>query len=160
MFNSPQKNARLAGFIYLLQAILGIFSLFYVSSKLIVSGDVVTTIQNIKASESLYRLGIVSNILVPIIGVFYVLVLYKLLKPVSKNIAVLMVVLAMLGIPLGVFNEINALSVLHLLSGADYLTVFTPMQLQALVNLFLRLHSYGINLAFIFSGLWLFPLGY
>jgi hypothetical protein len=66
----------------------------------------------------------------------------------------------MLGIPIGVFNEINALSVLHLLSGADYLTVFTPMQLQALVNLFLRLHSYGINLAFIFSGLWLFPLGY
>lgn len=160
MFNSPQKNARLAGFLYLIQAILGIFSLLYVSSKLIVSGDVTTTIQNIKASESLFRLGIVSNILVPTIGIFYVLVLYKLLKPVSKNIAVLMVVLALTGIPIGVFNEINNLGVLHLLNGADYLKVFTPAQLQALVNLFLHLHTYGINLVFIFSGLWLFPLGY
>src|SRR5258706_2629727 len=112
------------------------------------------------ASESLFRLGIVSNILVPTVGILYVLVLYKLLKPVSKDIAVLMVVLALLGVPIGVFNEFIQLGVLQLLSGADYLKVFTTAQLQALAYLFVRLHSYGISLAFIFSGLWLFPLGY
>ena len=157
---SPLIIARVAGFLYLIQAILGIFSLLYVSSSLIVSGDVAATTHNIMASESLFRLGIVSNILVPTVGILYVLVLYKLLKPVSKDIAVLMVVLALLGVPIGVFNEFTQLGVLQLLSGADYLTAFTTAQLQSLAYLFLRLHSYGISLAFIFSGLWLFPLGY
>ena len=157
---SPLFYARFAGFLYLIQAILGIFSLLYVSSKLIVSGDVPATIHNIMASESLFRLGIVSNILVPTVGIVYVLFLYKLLKPVSKDIAVLMVVLALLGVPIGVFNEFTQLGVLQLLSGADYLTAFTTEQLQALAYLFVRLHSYGISLTFIFSGLWLLPLGY
>lgn len=157
---SPLIMARVAGFLYLIQAILGIFSLLYVSSRLIVPGDVAATVHNIMASESLFRLGIVSNILVPIVGIFYVLVLYKLLKPVSRDIAVLMVVLALLGVPIGVFNELTQLGVLQLLSGADYLTVFTAAQLQALAYLFVRLHSYGISLTFIFSGLWLFPLAY
>lgn len=157
---SPLVIARLAGFLYLIQAILGVFSLLYVSSSLIVSGDVAATTHNIIASESLFRLGIVSNILVPTVGILYVLVLYKLLKPVSKDIAVLMVVLALLGVPIGVFNEFTQLGVLQLLSGADYLTAFTTAQLQALAYLFVRLHSYGISLAFIFSGLWLLPLGY
>jgi hypothetical protein len=44
--------------------------------------------------------------------------------------------------------------------GADYLTVFTADQLQALVPLFLDLHEHGINIAGIFWGLWLFPMGY
>jgi hypothetical protein len=157
---SPLGIARVAGILYLIQAILGIFSLLYVSSSLIVSGDVPATTHNIMASESLFRLGIVSNILVPTVGILYVLFLYKLLKPVSKDIAVLMVVLALLGVPIGVFNEFTQLGVLQLLSGADYLTVFTTAQLQALAYLFVRLHSYGISIAFIFSGLWLLPLGY
>src|SRR5258706_16270010 len=83
---SPLIIARVAGFLYLIQAILGIFSLLYVSSKLIVPGDVAATTHNIIASESLFRLGIVSNILVPTVGILYVLVLYKLLKPVSKDL--------------------------------------------------------------------------
>ncbi len=157
---SPLIIARVAGGLYLIQAILGIFSLLYVSSSLIVPGDVVATTHNIMESESLFRLGLVSNILVPTVGILYVLFLYKLLKSVSKDIAVLMVVLALLGVPMAVFNEFTQLGVLQLLSGADYLTVFTTAQLQALAYLFLRLHSYGMSLTYIFSGLWLFPLGY
>lgn len=157
---SPLIIARVAGGLYLIQAILGIFSLLYVSSSLIVPGDVAATTRNIMESESLFRLGLVSNILVPTVGILYVLFLYKLLKPVSKDIAVLMVVLALLGVPMAVFNEFTQLGVLQLLSGADYLTVFTTAQLQALAYLFLRLHSYGMSLTYIFSGLWLFPLGY
>jgi hypothetical protein len=90
----------------------------------------------------------------------YVLVLYNLLKPVSKQIAVLMVVFALPGIPITMLNELTQLGVLQLLSGADYLTIFTPGQLQALAYLFLRLHDEGTSIAFIFAGLWLLPLGY
>ena len=157
---SPLTIARVAGFLYLLTVPLGIFNFTYIPTNLIVSGDAAKTAHNMMASESLVRLGIVSALLGAIIPILYLLLLYKLLKPVSKDIAVLMVVVALMGNPIAMLNELTQLGVLQLLSGADYLTVFTTEQLQALAYLFLRLHSYGIDIAFIFSGLWLFPLGY
>jgi hypothetical protein len=157
---SPQVTARLAGFLYLIQAILGIFSLLYVSSSLIVRGDAAATIHNIRASQSLFRLGIVSTFLSQIVGILYVLLLYRLLNRVNKSAAVLMLVFALPGAPLAMLTELTQFGVLQLLSGADYLKVFTAEQLQALAYLFLRLHNDGINITFIFSGLWLLPLGY
>ena len=157
---SPRTRARVTGFLYLVTVPLGIFSLMYVPSSLIVSEDAAATARNIMASESLLRLGIVSTLLGQIVGILYVLILYKLLKPVSKNIAVLMVVFSLLGMPMTMLNELTQLAVLQLLSGAEYLTVFTTEQLQALAYLFVRLHASGISIAALFWGLWLFPLGY
>jgi hypothetical protein len=89
-----------------------------------------------------------------------VLALYKLLKPVNRNLALLMVIFILLGVPIAMLNELNHFVVLLLLSGADYLTVFTADQLQALVPLLLDLHEHGIMIAHIFWGLWLLPMGY
>jgi Domain of unknown function (DUF4386) len=89
-----------------------------------------------------------------------VLLLYKLLKPVNQTMASLMVVFLLLGVPIAMFNELNHIAALLLLGGADYLRVFTADQLQALVPLLLDLHKQGINIAGIFWGLWLFPMGY
>jgi hypothetical protein len=57
-------------------------------------------------------------------------------------------------------SELNRFAALLLLSGADYLAVFTTDQLQALVPLFLDLHQAGNSIAWIFWGLWLLPMGY
>ena len=157
---NPNKTARVAGFLYLILFPLGIFGAFYVPSILIVPGDAVTTANNIMASESLFRLSIVSALIVQIVNMLLVLVLYKLLKPVNKNHALLMVIFFLVGVPIAMLNELNRFAALLLLSGADYLTVFTADQLQALVPLFLDLHEQGINIAGIFWGLWLFPMGY
>ena len=157
---SPLFYARLAGFLYLLVIPLGIFGALYVSSRLIVPGDAATTASNIMASESLFRLGIVSDLFASIVMLLVVLVLYKLLKPVNKNMASLMVIFVLVAVPIAMLNKLNQLAALLLLSSGDYLTVFTTEQLQALALLFLRLHSRGSNIAFIFWGLWLFPLGY
>jgi hypothetical protein len=157
--NSINRTARIAGLLYLMNVPLGIFGTLYVSSRLIVSGDAATTAKNLIASESLFRLGIVSNLLATIVMILVVLVLYRLLKPVNKTIALLMVMFVLIGAPISMLNKLNQFAVLFL-SGADYLTVFTTEQLQALVTLFLRLHNRGSNIAFIFWGLWLFPLGY
>jgi hypothetical protein len=112
------------------------------------------------ASESLYRLGIVSDLLASLDMLFVVLVLYQLLKSVNRNIAVLMVIFVVVGVPIAMLNKVNQFATLLLLSGDDYLTVFTTEQLQALALFFLRLSSRGSNIAFIFWGLWLFPLGH
>ncbi|MBU4099643.1 DUF4386 domain-containing protein [Patescibacteria group bacterium] len=52
------------------------------------------------------------------------------------------------------------LAPLILLSGADFLKVFDPSQLNALVMFFLNLYNYAIIIVGIFYGLWLYPFGY
>jgi hypothetical protein len=124
-----------------------------------VPGDAAATASNITASESLFRLGIASNLLSQMCMIFVSLLLFQLLKPVNKNMALLMVIFNLLGVPLVMLNELNRLAVLLLLGDA-HLTIFTPDQVHALVPLFLNLHTLGLNIADIFWGLWLFPMGY
>jgi hypothetical protein len=158
--NSIKKTARLAGFLYLMVVPLGIFGIMYVPSRLIVAGDAAATANNLMASESLFRLAIVSNLLASIVMLLVVLVLYKLLKPVNKNMAWLMVIFVLVAVPIAMLSELTQFAALQLLSGADYLALFTTEQLQAQALLFLRLHDQGSAIAFVFWGLWLFPLGY
>ncbi len=157
--NSTQKTARIAGLMYLLVIVLGIFAELYVRSSLIVRGDAAATANNIIASESLFRIGFVSDLIMITCFLFLALALYKLLKPVNKNQALLMVLFVLVCIPIMCLNMLNHFVALLLLSGADYLTIFEADQLHALAMLFLDLHGYGYLIAQIFFGLWLLPLG-
>jgi hypothetical protein len=150
--NSIQKTARIAGFLYLLQIPLGVFGLVYVPKALIVSGNATETARNILANEFLFRLSIVSAILAALVTVFTAIFLYKVLKPVNKNVAKLMVIFTVIIAPISMLNELNNVAVLLLLK--------SPSQLQTLVPLFLDLHKYGIQIVGIFFGLWLLPMGY
>jgi len=93
-----------------------------------------------------------------IIGVFLALALYRLLKPVNKDHAALMVVLALLGIPISFLAEVNHLAILRLLSGVDN-GAFTSTQLHAQAMLFLEMLRSGVLVAQVFWGLWLLALG-
>jgi hypothetical protein len=157
---SPLVRARVAGFLYLIVNLPAPFALVYLPSRLIVRGDAAATAGNILASESLFRVGILALLFNSIASIFLVLALYQLLKVVNRNTASLMVIFMLAAVPIAMFNELNNLAVLQLLSSADYLNVFRTDQLQALVYFFLRLHGQGLNIAQIFWGLWLFPMGY
>ncbi len=149
---NPNRTARIAGFLYLLLIPLGVLGIIYVPSTLIVPGDMAVTASNIMANESLFRLSIVSALLTQLVNLAVVLFLYKLFKPVNENIARLMVLFIVLAIPIAMLNELNQAAVLHLLNSAD--------QSLALIALFLDMHDYGIQIASVFWGLWLFPMGY
>ena len=158
--NSNNKTARLAGLLYLIVVLSGIFSLMYVPSKLIVWDDASATVNNIVASESLYRLGAVSGLICYTFFLLLPLVLYKLLKEVDKTQATLMVILAVISVPISFVSILNKFDVLSLLSGADYLKALEVEQLQAQVMLSLESYNNGILIAQIFWALWLFPFGY
>lgn len=154
------KRARVAGFLYLSLLPFDIFGSLYVPSILIVPGDAAATARNIMASESLFRLGIVSALIGQIVVILVALALYQLLKPVNQNMAVLMVIFNLVATPIAMLNELNQLAILLLLHGPDHLRVFTPDQLHTLVSLFLNLHALGLNIVGLFWGLWLLPMGY
>jgi hypothetical protein len=156
---SPMRWARIAGLWYL--ALLPApFGLLYVPSRIIVSGNAAATAANVVANQTLFRLGIVTNLAMAILNIFLALALYQVLKPAGKNIARLMVIFVLVVAPISMLNELNNLAAIAVLNGANYLKVFSGEQLESMAYLFIRLHSQGIVIAQIFWGLWLFPMGY
>ena len=157
---SPLVRARVAGALYLISNIFAPFTLLYLPSRFIVRGDAAATANNVIASESLFRFGIVGNLFTFIANIFLALALYQLLKVVNRNMASLMVISFLVGVPIAMLNELTQLAILQLLGGADYLKAYPTDQLQALAYLLLRLHDQGLLIAHIFFGLWLLPMGY
>lgn len=86
---SQRKAARVAGFGYLIIAILAIFANFFVLENLIVPGDAAATADNISASEGLFRIGIASLLIVVVLDVVVAVALYIVLKPVNTSLALL-----------------------------------------------------------------------
>ena len=156
---SRKKQARIAGLLYLMLVPTGVFSLIYVPSTLIVSGDAAASLQNIEASELLYRSGIYVGLLSNLIYLLVALALYRLLKDVSKQQATLMVAFVVLSVAVSFANSFNQLAVLIVLAKPDFLSAFDAAQLEGVAYLFLRLQSHGTLIIQIFWGLWLIPMG-
>jgi len=150
---------RFAGLLYLLGSIPGFFGLLYVPGKLMVHGDPTATAHNIAASETLFRLGIFADLAGQTIFIFVALALYHLLKGVNQRHALLMLVLLLVSIPISFLNELNSVAVATLAPGTDSLSVFDEPQRIALMRLFLSLRGAGFDVAGVFWGLWLYPLG-
>jgi hypothetical protein len=126
---------------------------------MIVPGDAAATVKNIAASEALFRLSLVSDLIRQVLLMLLPLVLYKLLKPVNKTIASLMVIFSLVSVPISMLNELNHFAALLLSSSADYLRAFDTDQLQALVMFFLDLRKYGTFIPQVLS-FWVVFLGY
>ena len=158
--SSPLVYARITGLLLLIIVFLGPFSLIYVPSTLVVPGDAPATADNIRASESLFRIAIISDSAIFLIEIVVTVLLYVLLRPVSRTLSL---VAAFARLSMAVIQGINVLPsfiVLLLLSGAGYLRAFEPDQLDALVLLFLNAREYGVYIWQAFFGLHLVVLGY
>jgi hypothetical protein len=156
--NSTYNPGRVAGLLYLL-LLAAPLRLVYIPGKLFVPGNATATANNIATHETLFRLGIVADLFTGTMAIFLVLALYRLLKGVNQNQAVLMVILGgPITAALYFFNVVNDAAALMLVRGADFLTVFEKPQRDALAMLFLRLHDREVIAAEIFWGLWLIPL--
>lgn len=149
--NVNKRTARIAGLLYLIVVICGIFSLAYVPSKLIVRNDAVATFNNISSSETLFRLSIVSSVVCYTAFLLLPLVLYYLLKPVNQLYARAMVLLAVVSVPISFMNLQHKYAAL---------SVIKHNQPPSELLFFLEQYNSGILVAQVFWGLWLLPFGY
>jgi Domain of unknown function (DUF4386) len=154
------KTARFAGALYVLLGVSAPLSLIYIPRALIVRGDAAATASRILASEPLFRMGIVSELMTATVTIFLVMALYRLFNGVNKMQASLMVILgALVSAPISFLNVVNEIAALTLLKNPGFLSVFDQRQLEALALFFLGLHGHGLVVVEIFWGLWLFPFG-
>lgn len=156
---SDKKIARVSGLLYLVVVLTGIFSLAYVPKTLFVWDDAALTFRNITASETLFRLSIISSMVCYTAFLFLPIFLYKLLRQVHAFYAKIMVVLAMVSVPISLVNLQNKLAVLSLIN-PDSLQYSKITELQNQVLFYLNQYDNGILIATLFWGLWLFPFGY
>lgn len=154
---SPGKIARIAGFLYLTYFITSIIAEWFGH---FVFEDASATVNYIITHETLFRIGFVISLFSVVFFLLAAWALYVLLKPVNKNIALMILLLNLGGFTIWCLSTLNLFSSLLLLSGADYLKVFQPDQLQAQAMLFVDLYKNGSAIAQIPYGIWLFPLGY
>ncbi len=153
-----KKTARLAGLLYLILVITGVFSIMFVSSQIIVLGDVVATAKNIIAKEFLFRTGIINDLISNTIFVLLVLVLYRMFKQINEYQAKLMVALVIVQIPAVFIMESLNITSLMIFKG-ELLQTFEINQRQDLAMLFLKINDYGTLTIEMFWGLWLLPFG-
>jgi len=158
---SLRKAAIVAGLGLLIMILPAIFMNFFVLESLIVPGDAAETANNIMANELQFRIGICSFIIVIILDVLVAWALYVFLKPVNKSLSLLAAWFRLLYTAVFGFALLYLVTVLRLLSDADYLTVFGTDQLHAQVMLSLNAFSDGWAIGYVcFFSLHLFVLGY
>ena len=152
--------ARTAGVLYLIIIACGLFSEVYVRAGLIVPGDATATADNISASEFLFRVGFVSDLVAFLSDVAVAVLFYVLLRPVSKAVSLVTAGFRLTGTAIYGVNLLNHFAALLLLNGGDYLAPFDPGQINALALFFLELHGHGYDLGLVFFGLHCLGLGY
>lgn len=150
---SIQTYTRMAGALMLLSFVAGGFGEAYVPSRLLVSGDAAATAANMKAFESLFRMGFAGYLVEATCDISLTLLLYLLLKPVDKGIALLAAFFGLVGTAQYAATETFYLAPSIILGGAGYLKTFSPDQLNALALLSLRLFAYGGAMFTVFYGM-------
>lgn len=157
---SLRKAAIISGVAILIMTVAAVSATDLTIGSLIVKDNAAVTTNNIITSHIIFRVGVFSWLITLICDVLAAWGLYIFLKPVNKDLSLLMawfrlVYVAILGTAL-----LNYVKVLLLISGENYITAFGTNQFQSqvmlLVNSFGNMWSVGL----IVFGLHIAVLGY
>ena len=157
---APQMYARLAGALYLVIIVLGGFSEGYVANQLLVAGDAAATAQRILADPALWQLSVLANVVVVVCAVPLLWLEYLLLRPVSRQLVLLALLLNLVSLAVEAVSKLFLLLVLPTLAGTDYRAAFGLPQQVLLANLELKAHDISFNLALVFFGFTCLVNGY
>jgi len=156
-----QRTARVAGVLYLVVIVCAGFAEGYVRTGLVVPGDAAATAENIASSAWLYRVGFASDLAAFLSDVAISVLLYVLLRPVSKTVSLLAAAFRLIAHPaIASVNLLNHFMALLLAGEGAGGTGLDAEQVQALATLFIEAHGIGYLIGGAFFGVHLLLLGY
>jgi len=157
---SKRKISRIAGLLYLVVVVTGMFSLAYVPKQLFVWDNPSKTFENILTNETLFRLSIASSVICYVTFIFLPVFLYRLLESVNSFVAKLMAILAIISVPISLINLQNKYAVLSLIDLSKQQNAQSIQETYKQTMLYLNQYDNGILITTVFWGLWLLPFGY
>lgn len=157
---SPRLKARIAGALYLLTILTGIFAEGFVSGRLVIDGDAGATATNLLAHKNLFQLGFAVYMIEMACQIAITALFYDLLKPAGSSVSRVAAFLGLAGCIIKTFARVFFIAPLFLLGGAHYLSVFSAEQLQALALVFLKVNDRGAAIALVFFGFYALLTGY
>lgn len=152
IFDNPKPLARKAGTLYLLIALVGAFAIAYVPSQIVVSGDAVATLSQLRAQANLFRTGIAADFVVIVAEIALTAILYILLRPVNP-VSSLLAAMAR-------FAMIIVMSINVWINGSAFLMAQGALAGSAdTILTLLDVHALGVYLWGVLFGLHLYVLG-
>jgi len=156
---SPQRYARIAGFLYLIVIVCGAFAELFVRQKLVVTNDAVATANNILANEQLFRRGFAADLIACLCVIPLIMLLYELLKVVNKRVALMALFFSLVGCAVQSVALLGHFAPVVLLKRGLALGV-DPALLQAQSYMALQLQGIGYAVALAFFGGTMLSRGY
>ncbi len=156
---SLSKYARIGGFLYLMIILLGAFGQIVIRGS-VVTADATSTYQNLIASDTLWRIGTIGDLLMHALDIPLMIILFMLLKSVSKNLALLGILFNVIQTAVLVMNKMTLIVPMLLINNPTYTNTFDSGQINALIHLFTDIHDYGFGLGLIFFGFACLTYGY
>ncbi|MBK8551171.1 MAG: DUF4386 domain-containing protein [Ignavibacteria bacterium] len=153
-----KKTARLAGFLYFIWILSGLYSLMFIPSQIEMSGDAAATAYNILSNEFLFRTGIINDLINSCIWIVMILFLYRLFKPVNRYLVKLLFAFVIVQIPAVFILEGFNITALMILKGKGLQTFEAGQRLDIAMQ-FLKFSDYAVLTLEFYWGLWLLPLG-
>ena len=150
---SPDRYARLAGLLYLAIIVTSILSLFLVEARLVVDGDWATTTQRIAGNQTLFRAGLVYELVMFASVIALAWALFVLLRGLDRNRALLGLLWRMAEAVVGAVTVLLGVLVVLLVGSQDARAAFEPGQLHALVQVLLTARAIGFDVAVFFLSL-------
>jgi hypothetical protein len=157
---SPQKYARVVGVLYLLIFFVGPFAFFMGRVGVVVPGDPAATVENLMASQSLFRLGIVAETVIVLVEIVVSALLYVLFRSVSKPLSLAAALARFAQSILQAVNLFTAVPALLLLGRRGLPDRIQPGSVERARTAVCRckcVHDYhlGIDLRFSLASAWL-----
>jgi hypothetical protein len=143
---------------YLAIIFLGLFGEAMVRESVVVSGNAEATLQNLMASQMQWRLSIVGDLVMHILDVPLIVIMYYLLKPVDRLLALVATVANVVQTAVLAANKLTLVVPLLLLQKPGDIPASTWE--ATLSFLAIRLHGYGFGIGLLFFGVACLVRGY
>ena len=150
----------MAGVFFLLTILGGVIAQGFISNSLIDFNDPAATANNILANKEMFQIGFTIYLIEMACQLITAGLLYQLLKPVDRALALLMLLFEMTGIVIKTFARVFYIAPLWVLDGPAALGGMDSAQLQSTAMLLLRVDSYGAQTALAFFGFSTLIMGY
>ena len=160
MTRNPRLTARIAGVLYLITILAGVFAQGFVSNRLISFSDPALTANNILAQPSLFQSGLTVYLIEMTCQIAVTALFYVLLKPVGVNLALTSTFISLAGCIIKTFSRVLYIVPLFVLRVPHSLSAFNADQLRALSMLLLKVNDEGAGMALAFLGLGAFLKGF